>query len=513
MTPTSNPDITLDLARCILIQQAFPAKPLDTLLKPDYQLVRESERFNASYQLDSYDSALKQAGKLLLRAGPYLLLCTSPTIRITRQPGRSLDTKKDIRSKELNQHIRELDNERKLIRHALGRCRIHQMAMLDDEGKTCVRLTVLEVKSVHGWLSLIALDPLRGYEPEAEHLSASIVRCCKRPSNDFELFLSRLDLSPTPSAKTLSLQPKASIKDSCSMLLTHCFGSARSVEQGIIQDVDIECLHQYRVQLRKVRSLLTLCKGVYSDDAASAVSERFADLMKPTGRVRDLDVMLLLEDKFIEQLPPMHHEGLRLIFSRLKRQRQREWKALAESLSQQTYRRKADALQKLLDHPDKLTSGDAANQTTREYADALLAKRYRKTRELAHSITSATPDAEVHRLRIQCKKLRYLLDTFLSLLRKQEAKICIKQLKALQDLLGDFNDCTVQQEHLGHFLEQCRRRSSTPAELLEAGGAMIALIYQQQLLVREAAIEQLKQFCSTETEQRFLSLLNQETLS
>ena len=55
--------------------------------------------------------------------------------------------------------------------------------------------------------------------------------------------------------------------------------------------------------------------------------------------------------------------------------------------------------------------------------------------------------------------------------------LIIKQLKKLQDNLGDFNDLYVQQESLKNFLKNDKNMDITTSAL----GGLIAVLYQKQL--------------------------------
>jgi len=63
----------------------------------------------------------------------------------------------------------------------------------------------------------------------------------------------------------------------------------------------------------------------------------------------------------------------------------------------------------------------------------------------------------MHRLRIDCKKLRYLLEFFRSLYPANDIGTLIQTLKQLQDCLGDYNDYCVQQESLRWFYQEIVR--------------------------------------------------------
>ena len=61
-------------------------------------------------------------------------------------------------------------------------------------------------------------------------------------------------------------------------------------------------------------------------------------------------------------------------------------------------------------------------------------------------ITAASPAEDLHDLRKRAKELRYLLETFAPLLDPGDARGAVKELKALQDVLGTFQDSEAQRE-------------------------------------------------------------------
>ena len=91
------------------------------------------------------------------------------------------------------------------------------------------------------------------------------------------------------------------------------------------------------------------------------------------------------------------------------------------------------------------------DQTDRPEADTpildLASRRiWRSSRRVLKKGKAIEPETEaeaLHRLRIECKKLRYLLEFFSSLYSEDEILQLINALKRLQDNLGDFNDLEV----------------------------------------------------------------------
>lgn len=119
-----------------------------------------------------------------------------------------------------------------------------------------------------------------------------------------------------------------------------------------------------------------------------------------------------------------------------------------------------------------------------DIAKKIIFKRYKRVLNDGLAITRKTPDAEIHRLRIQGKKLRYSIEFFSSLFPKQEIESAIKQLKRLQNYLGDFNDLSVQQEMLHEYIGQTRPGSRKNLELVAALGGLMDNLHQEQVKAR-----------------------------
>ena len=106
-------------------------------------------------------------------------------------------------------------------------------------------------------------------------------------------------------------------------------------------------------------------------------------------------------------------------------------------------------------------------------------EKIQKGNQIGTSITPSSPDVLLHKLRIECKKLRYLLEFFSSLFAQKEINYLIKQLKILQDNLGDLNDLSVQQDTLRKYVE-----TDSNKRTLLALGILIGKLNARQVKVR-----------------------------
>jgi CHAD domain-containing protein len=77
-----------------------------------------------------------------------------------------------------------------------------------------------------------------------------------------------------------------------------------------------------------------------------------------------------------------------------------------------------------------------------EFATATLERRFQKVRKLGRKIEGHS-FAELHRLRIAIKKLRYAADFFSGLFPDNHARRMLRQLSSLQDILGEICDAAV----------------------------------------------------------------------
>jgi CHAD domain-containing protein len=86
----------------------------------------------------------------------------------------------------------------------------------------------------------------------------------------------------------------------------------------------------------------------------------------------------------------------------------------------------------------------------------------------------------------------------------------VRQLKKLQDILGSFNDLSVQQEMLRLTLEELRAGSRRNLELAAALGGLMQSLYQEQLELRRHFAEAFDQFSDPATTALFHELFRKK---
>ncbi len=124
---------------------------------------------------------------------------------------------------------------------------------------------------------------------------------------------------------------------------------ARQYEKGVRDDVDTECLHLYRVWLRKVRSLTSLGRMWEVIPEWNRLKAVLRTLQQKTNELRDLDVLLLDIPGLQDGLP--WDEGARLSgwVDSLGRRRQAEFRRVKAWLGSEDHRRASDEADRLLE--------------------------------------------------------------------------------------------------------------------------------------------------------------------
>ncbi|BCD59465.1 MULTISPECIES: CHAD domain-containing protein [unclassified Nitratiruptor] len=190
-----------------------------------------------------------------------------------------------------------------------------------------------------------------------------------------------------------------------------------------------EHLHQLRVYTRRSRSIIKTLKKSFDQNDVQNVQNRLKEITQRTNKARDLDVMIDLLQK--HPLPSAMKPHLDQILDILHKTRDKEYEELTPFLQQiPSYLSK---MQKIECKSDK----DAL-----QVIKSAIKKRKRKIEKMLF----LDPQVDLHKVRIECKKLRYLYEIYVLL--NPKGKSALKKLKKIQDILGLIHDREVQCTHL-----------------------------------------------------------------
>lgn len=158
---------------------------------------------------------------------------------------------------------------------------------------------------------------------------------------------SSIDHSPSAHASTLLTEQQPCVNpaklsrrggdsdavgDYATKAITKAFRKMVKYEREVLDDTDIEALHQMRIGLRRLRTTILTFEHLL--DFPEAVQDvTIKPLVKRLGRVRDLDVLLLaLSDHYLPHVPKKERKVLKNIRSVLQKKRDRQFKQMKQFL-------------------------------------------------------------------------------------------------------------------------------------------------------------------------------------
>lgn len=476
------------------------------------RLVSAGDPTDAAVTLhDTFDGALARAGRLLVSESESLTLFGGPEAPLRQQAG-DVGFISGMPAGAVREALASrISPLRRLSPIGAAMLTRQPMVLLDDLDKTTVRCDVVHLDAGNGRvLCLLRAEALRGYGEALAELMGHLKGLQGVVPLDAGAAIPALfpECTTYVFKPVIEIAPETTAFSAATRLIAANLAVARRNEAGIVADIDTEFLHHHRVALRRVRSVLSLFRDVYGPDHTADLKARVGALMARTGKLRDLDVYLIDRAAYLDMVPPFLRPGLERLFEIFASERAAEQASLAGDLESDAYGDEMRRLAKVFAKPGKmLTRGPKAERPARDFARRLIWKRYRKVCNIAATIDETTPDTQVHELRIQCKKLRYLMQFFAPAFPAPAIKPLIKALKRLQDVLGVFNDCSVQQEALAGRLEPARRAGDIAAlEIARSIGALLVVLDQRQRSARSKVVASFATFDAPATRQGFRDL-------
>lgn len=471
---------------------------------------------------DSFDWRLWFGGLSLYRlAGCYHLLPRGGfRLDVARPDGssyaRSATFAEQFREPKLRQPLQRLLASRALIEIASFHCRVRCIRIMNDDEK--------EVALLHGFELVLPLAeggevrleglwiaPCKGYQLELEMIETALRAAGWQHEvrNPLELLLPVAQQPrPARSRPQTEMVGNEPADDLLRRLILAQLRVVKEQEEGIIKQIDSEFLHDYRVALRKARSLLSLAKQVFPSEIRQRARRDFADLQRQSNLLRDLDVWLLQRESLQKRVPPRLQAGSEQLFAEIQTARNQAQRQLRRSLRSSSYQLRMQQWLYDLAQPGLWSEASEPKTATRTLIDRQILRHHRRLLKGAQRF-SQLDDEEIHDLRIEGKKLRYLLEIFNVLYPPEPHEWLLGHLRKVQGRLGDYNDLQVQQTHLQRFAERLATGGKSTAEALLAAGALIADLEHEKKQARRRIAEPLHRLATANGRDQIQRLLDQ----
>jgi CHAD domain-containing protein len=200
-----------------------------------------------------------------------------------------------------------------------------------------------------------------------------------------------------------------------------------------------EQLHQMRVAARRFRAAIKLFKPAIAPEMM-ALGDEVRWIGRILGEERDIDVQREWLNSVLEQSGEDDAAAMQPLLHQLDRRASHSHSDVVEAFNSARFHALTVAMTRALQRG--FDGSEESELPLQVFAAQALRKRHRSLRKHARRLRRDSPDIELHALRVRAKRLRYALECFHPLLGASITPM-IKETTALQDLLGEHQDCVV----------------------------------------------------------------------
>lgn len=230
------------------------------------------------------------------------------------------------------------------------------------------------------------------------------------------------------------------------IVLGEQFAEFTSHEPGARAGEDPESLHQYRVALRRARSVISVGRSVYPAEELellSALAERFA---ASTSTLRDLDVLIEDFDDHVESVAPTLRDGSMDLLAELRANRLLRHRGLVAEIDgdlHATLLRRWQTMGNVYRLGGSEPGPDAMRRSG-QVVDDTIRSAVRTLRKAGSSARGSHEPDRWHTVRKRLKRVRYLIAIFSPMYEPGAFDATSKRMRTMQDRLGALQDSVAQ---------------------------------------------------------------------
>jgi CHAD domain-containing protein len=221
---------------------------------------------------------------------------------------------------------------------------------------------------------------------------------------------------------------------------------------------DPEAIHDFRVAVRRMRSVLKSTKRLFEQDWLASLRDELRWIAGELGDARDLDVLLIELRKHAgpDEAP---------MLKQLETERRRAWKRARSALESERYGKLLDRVAEAVESPPVRKSDLSL--------ESVAAREFEKLRRDAKRLGPKTSPTDVHRVRIRAKRARYAAELATSVARRKRIRRFINATKKFQDVVGAYQDAVVAEERIQGLVDNTKntRAAFAAGRLVERSGA------------------------------------------
>jgi hypothetical protein len=332
------------------------------LLGKKYSLERSESGATLLQVLDDFEHSILRSDAVLTRHGEHYRLATSKR-DIDFEPVKPFLFAHELEAGEFQQQLGRLIGVRKLQPVASEQLQTSNVTIRDKETKLLLRLEVMN----GGDCCFIRLRPIRGYEKVADRVRLLLAEqgaiLDELPIARVLLNAGNFSLSTYTAKPEFALDPMMPSRAAVRSMISSMLSIARENEAGVINDGDdTEYLHDYRICLRKARSLISLLKEVYPAEIQQTLKQRLGDVARRTNELRDLDVYLLEQDRYANLIPDSLGAGIPVMFEDFKKTHEKAYTAVCRWFGSKEYDLEMHSLGAVFSAADEVPNPETLSQ-------------------------------------------------------------------------------------------------------------------------------------------------------
>lgn len=317
-------------------------------------------------------------------------------------------------------------------RHPIAEVSLDTVAAVKD-GHVILRFRELEVES------------LKADEEEMRDVARLVRRAGARDHDGRPKLFRALSLPAPESAEPP--EADAPIVDHLKWTLIRHVRWLTAHDPGTRLGTESESLHQMRVAARRLRSVLRAARPILPHDWNESLAEELSWLGECLGQARDLDVQIAYFQEEIGRLDAPDRKPLAQFVAHLRSKRAQAQQAVLSELNSARYFDLVHRLEQAAHDPPVVEAA------TPETLQTLAKREFKKLRKAVRRIGPKPNDAALHAVRIKTKRARYAAELALWSAGKPAARF-IKQARAVQDVLGAYQDSVTAESYIRSFFKQ-----------------------------------------------------------
>lgn len=251
-------------------------------------------------------------------------------------------------------------------------------------------------------------------------------------------------------------------------------------QNAFLKTNDVEALHQFRVNIRKTRSLLQSIDGIFD----KTINDRFIKDLKliasSTNQKRDMDV-------FKEYLDTLDEIEAEEILEILENEEDYHGSDVNKMLQSEEYARITQEWNVVIKDEDGFFRGQNGDLPLKKIGAISLAKRLSKMKKKLSILDESTELHFFHSVRIEFKRLRYLSEFFSQFFSTKSVENTMIVSKKMQSLFGTLQDRDVANEILFSFEKEDRFASNI--EIMHAKEVLHEIINDEIYTLRSEILK------------------------